>query len=138
MKEDGVRIGFTNGCFDCLHLGHLNSLIQAKNYCDILVVGINSDASVKKNKGVMRPIQDEDTRAGILEAIEYVDYVVIFDEDTAVPVVKILRPDLIAKEGYTISQWPEAQIVLSWGGKAIELKRYNDYSTSALLAKLGI
>ena len=74
----------------------------------------------------------------ILMMNKYVDYVVIFDEDTAVPVVKILRPDLIAKEGYTISQWPEAQIVLSWGGKAIELKRYNDYSTSALLAKLGI
>lgn len=135
LKKQGKKIGFTNGCFDLLHLGHLSSLKQAKKVCDILVVGVNSDESIKKYKGNDRPIQDQNTRATLLASLEFVDYVIIFNEDNANYLVDELRPDIIAKEGYSIDNWPEAQKVIGYGGKVVILDRVDGYSTSQLVAK---
>ena len=132
----GFRVGFTNGCFDCLHRGHLSSLVQAKAHCDKLVVAVNTDASVKRLKGPKRPIQDEATRTQLLAALETVDAVTLFDEETALPLVEAIRPDVIAKEGYTIDRWPEARFVVSYGGEAVTLERVDGYSTSALAERM--
>lgn len=135
-RERGKTIGFTNGCFDCMHLGHLNAFKQARRECDLLVVGVNSDRSVKSYKGPNRPLQDEKTRATLVASLEYVDYVVIFDEMTAEPLVDLIRPDVIAKEGYAIDQWPEARRVISCGGRAVVLERTEGYSTSEMIARI--
>ncbi len=136
LKEKQKIIGFTNGCFDCLHLGHLNSFELAKKECDVLFVGINSDASVKRLKGETRPLQDELTRSKLISSLTMVDYVIIFDEDTAIPLVEALKPDVIAKEGYQIENWPEAQLVIKQGGRAVTLPRLEGYSTTSMLNKL--
>lgn len=135
-QAEGLRVGFTNGCFDCLHCGHLSSLYQAKEHCDRLVVALNSDASVRRLKGPTRPIQDEKTRSCVLAGLELVDAVVLFDEETALPVVEEIRPDVIAKEGYTIDRWPEAQYVQGYGGVAVTLRRVDGYSTSSMVEKM--
>ena len=136
LKEQGKVVGFTNGCFDLLHLGHLNSFMQAKKECDVLFVGLNTDASVKRLKGKNRPVNDEKTRAMFLAALEFIDYVVLFDEDTAIPLVEAILPDVVAKEGYDIEHWPEAQAALRYGAKAVTLKRFENYSTTGLIQKL--
>lgn len=129
-------IGFTNGCFDCCHLGHISSFIKAKEACDVLIVAVNSDASVRKNKGPQRPLQDQKTRATLIASLEYVDYVIIFDEDTALSLVDKLKPDIVAKEGYTLANWPEGRLAESYGGKALTLPRLEGYSTTGMLSKL--
>lgn len=136
FQKQSKKIGFTNGCFDLMHLGHLHSFMLVKKECDILIVGINTDASVRRYKGPTRPIQDEQTRAIMVASLPFVDYVVLFDDDTAEPLIDALRPDVIAKEGYPIDKWPEAQKVISYGGKAITLPRLEGYSTSAQVAKM--
>ncbi|MCL2473415.1 MAG: bifunctional heptose 7-phosphate kinase/heptose 1-phosphate adenyltransferase [Alphaproteobacteria bacterium] len=137
LQVQGKRIGFTNGCFDLLHIGHLNSFITAKKECDILVVGINSDESVKRYKGDKRPIQDENTRASIVAALQFVDFVIIFDEDTAVNLVTELQPFMIAKQGYNLEQWPEAHVVLSYGGRVVELPEIEGYSTTKTVDRMS-
>lgn len=137
LKSQGKTIGFTNGCFDLLHLGHIHSFANAKKECDYLFVGINSDKSVKKVRGESFPLQDEKTRSYVVASLEFVDYVVLFDEDTALELVKNLNPDVIAKEGFKIENWPEAQFVQANGGKVIELERIEDYSTSAVINKMN-
>lgn len=133
----GLKVGFTNGCFDCLHCGHLSSLYQAKEHCDKLVVALNTDASVRKLKGPTRPVQNEKTRALVLAGLELVDAVTLFGEDTALPLVEAIRPDVIAKEGYALADWPEARAVVAYGGEAVTLKRVDGYSTSALVARMN-
>lgn len=136
LRKDGKKIGFTNGCFDCCHLGHIHSFMEAKKLCDVLFVAVNTDASVRKNKGPSRPIQDEKTRSLLLASMEFIDYVLLFDDETALPVVEVLRPDVIAKEGYTLDRWPEGRFVQSYGGEAVTLKRLEGYSTSSLVEKM--
>ena len=136
LRQDGKVIGFTNGCFDCCHLGHLQSLREAKALCDVLIVGVNSDDWIRRHKGADRPIQDQQTRTTLLAALEYVDYVVVFDCETALPLVRQIRPDVIAKEGYALKDWPEGRFVRSIGGKAVALKRIDGYSTTELVKKL--
>lgn len=136
LRRRGKVIGFTNGCFDCLHLGHLNSFARARFECDVLVVGVNSDSSVRSYKGPDRPIQDEKTRAGIVAALRYVDYVVVFDETTALPLVEKIRPDVIAKQGYTLDAWPEARFVVAHGGRAVMLEPTPGVSTSEFIAQI--
>lgn len=136
LRERGKKIGFTNGCFDLMHLGHLESFMRARAECDVLVVGVNSDASVRSYKGPNRPIQDEQTRAALVASLEYVDYVVLFDETTAEPLADLVHPDVIAKEGYSIDKWPEARKVIAYGGRAVTLPRTEGYSTSDLIAKI--
>jgi len=129
----GERVCFTNGCFDLLHYGHISSLMQARELGDRLIVALNSDESVRRNKGAHRPIQGEKTRAAVLSALGCVDLVVVFDDDTALPLVRDLRPDVIAKEGYSLDEWPEARLVREYGGSVAFLKREEGYSTSALI-----
>lgn len=135
-QAKGKSVGFTNGCYDLLHLGHLDSFRQAKNACDFLVVAVNSDASVRRLKGDSRPIQDERTRSAIVAALSCVDLVILFDDDNAVGLIDALRPDVIAKQGYAIKKWPEAQRVKAYGGKVVTLTKVKGCSTSLLAQKL--
>jgi len=137
LRRKGTKVGFTNGCFDCCHLGHLTSLREAKGLCDVLVVGVNSDAWIRRHKGRNRPLQDMSTRTALLAAFECVDYVVAFDDETALPLVQKLRPDVIAKEGYAMKDWPEGRYVESIGGKAVALRRVEGYSTTAIAKRAG-
>lgn len=136
LRSEKKTIGFTNGCFDCCHLGHLRSLRRTRELCDVLVVGLNSDAWIRRYKGADRPIQDEPTRAELLASLEFVDYVVVFGEKTALPLVRALRPDVIAKEGYPLEKWPEGRFVAAYGGRAVVLDRVEGYSTTALARKM--
>jgi D-beta-D-heptose 7-phosphate kinase/D-beta-D-heptose 1-phosphate adenosyltransferase len=137
QKRNGRRIVFTNGCFDLLHPGHIQNLEQARALGDALVVGINSDASVKELKGAGRPVLPENERAEILAALECVDAVVIFDELTPREIVRALLPDLLVKGG----DWPEDQIVgreevEAAGGRVVSLPVVSGYSTTAILEKI--
>src|SRR5574344_83910 len=136
LKSQNKIVGFTNGCFDILHLGHINSFKEAKKYCDCLIVGINTDASVKRLKGSSRPWQDEKTRSEIVASLDAVDYVVLFDDDTALPLIQTIKPNVIAKQGYEIQNWPEAQFVNSYGGKAVVLPELKGVSTTNFLEKI--
>ena len=136
LRKAGKRIGFTNGAFDCCHMGHLRSFIATRKLCDVLVVALNSDACVRRLKGPSRPVQDEATRSLLLASMEFVDLVILFDEDTPMHIVERLRPDVLAKEGYTIDQWPEAQFAQSYGAQVVTLPRVEGYSTSNLVKKM--
>src|SRR5690554_6280888 len=110
-QEEGLKIVFTNGCFDLLHVGHARYLKEAKDKGDILVVGVNSDISVKKLKGNQRPIISQEERAELLSYLEMVDYIVIFDESTAEKLVSVLQPDIYVKGGdYKLEEIPEARL----------------------------
>jgi D-beta-D-heptose 7-phosphate kinase/D-beta-D-heptose 1-phosphate adenosyltransferase len=114
----GKTVVFTNGCFDVLHLGHLRALEAARRLGDLLVVGVNSDASVRRLKGPLRPIVPECERAELIAALRPVDYVVIFDEPTAEETIRILRPEVYVKGGdYTLGQIPESAPVRELGGR---------------------
>lgn len=136
LRAQGKVIGFTNGCFDLLHLGHLQSFERARALCDVLFVGLNTDASIKRLKGPSRPVNDEHTRSAMLASLKTVDYVVLFDDDTALPLIAKLHPDIIAKEGYPLEKWPEGQLVESYGGHAVELPRVEGYSSTNIINKM--
>ena len=136
LRAQGKVVGFTNGCFDLMHLGHLYSFVQARRECDALFVGVNSDASVQSYKGPTRPVQDEQTRAMLVAALPFVDYVVVFSERTALPLIDAIRPAVTAKEGYTLENWPEGQKVVAYGGRAVILKRLEGYSTTNLVKRM--
>lgn len=117
-KRQGLRVGFTNGCFDIVHAGHIRTLREARRRCDRLVVGLNSDASVRRLKGPERPIQDESSRGIVLSAVDAVDLVVIFDEDTPLELIKVLNPtDLIKGADYTEDNVVGAAEVKAAGGR---------------------
>lgn len=137
LREQGKVIGFTNGCFDLLHRGHLYSIAKAKENCDVLFVGLNSDKSVKRLKGEERPIQDERTRAELLAGLVDTDFVIIFDEDDACLLIDELKPDVIAKQGYDIKDWPEAQKVKDMGGKVVVIDAIEGVSTTDLIKRMG-
>ncbi len=136
-KRNARRVVFTNGCFDLLHPGHLRSLEAARALGDILIVGINSDASVRALKGPNRPVIPELERAEILASLECVDAVLIFPEPTPQKVIAALLPDILVKGG----DWPDDQIVgrsevESHGGRVARIDVVPGYSTSALLTKI--
>jgi len=136
-KRNGRRIVFTNGCFDLLHPGHIQSLEQARALGDALVVGLNSDKSVRELKGPGRPVFPELERAEILAALECVDAVVIFDELTPRSVIAALLPDVLVKGG----DWPSNQIVgreevEAAGGRVVSIPVVPGYSTTAILEKI--
>lgn len=133
----GRKISFTNGCFDILHRGHIASLSEAAAEADLLIVGVNSDASTKKLKGPDRPVNDEQSRAFILASLLIVDAVIIFDEDTPLELIKALRPDVIVKGGdYTIERIVGAEEVLAYGGKVIINPIVPGFSTTGLIDKI--
>lgn len=137
LREKGMTIGFTNGCFDILHPGHLSSFERARALCDVLFVGLNSDESVRRLKGPSRPVNNQDSRAAMLTALKSVDYVVIFEEDSALPLLEKLRPDVIAKEGYPLDKWRGGRFVQSYGGQAVVLPRVDGFSTTSIVAKIN-
>ena len=117
LRAAGQRIVFTNGCFDILHAGHVRYLAAARAHGDVLILGLNSDASVRRLKGATRPVNDERDRAEVVGALQSVDAVVIFGEDTAETLIAKVRPDVYVKGGdYTRATLPEARIVEGYGG----------------------
>lgn len=136
-RKQGFKVGFTNGCFDLLHPGHISLLRQARAACDKLVVGLNSDASVKRLKGETRPVQSEAARAAVLASLSDVDLVVIFDEDTPYDLIKAARPDILVKGAdYEIHQVVGADLVREWGGKTVLATLVDGQSTTATIQKL--
>lgn len=135
-KRDGMRVGFTNGCFDIMHAGHVTLLNDAKAECDKLVVAINSDASVRRLKGESRPINAEHDRAILLAALNNVDMVVMFDEDTPMNLLEALKPDILMKGAdYTKETVVGAKFVESYGGKVILLPLKEGYSTTNIIKR---
>lgn len=137
LKKEGKKVVFTNGCFDILHLGHVKYLEEAKKLGDILIVGVNSDKSVRILKGEERPIMPEEERAEILAALECVDYVVIFYETNPENLIAQLKPDIHIKGGdYAMDEIPESKLVESLGGKTVILKEIEGKSTSNIIQKI--
>lgn len=136
VRAEGKKIVFTNGCFDLLHVGHVRYLQEAQRLGDVLVVGVNSDASVKRLKGPTRPVQIEADRAEILAALNAVDYTVIFTEDTPENLIHKVRPDILVKGGdWKIDSIVGAPFVMSYGGKVMSLQFVDGKSTTKLIEK---
>jgi len=137
LKADGKTVVFTNGCFDILHAGHVRYLQAAKQLGDCLILGLNSDQSVRTIKGPTRPINHQDDRAEVLSALSAVDYVVIFDEPTAEKLVTEIKPTIYVKGGdYNIKELPEATIVAQYGGQTILIPEVPGRSTSNIIKKM--
>jgi D-beta-D-heptose 7-phosphate kinase/D-beta-D-heptose 1-phosphate adenosyltransferase len=135
-RKQDLRIGFTNGCFDILHPGHVKLLTAARGACDRLIVGLNSDTSVKRLKGEGRPVQDEQARAEVLAALEAVDLVAIFEEDTPIDLITRVRPSVLVKGGdYTREQVVGHGIVVANGGKVVLVDILPGHSTTSLVGR---
>ncbi len=137
LRPQGKRIVFTNGCFDLLHSGHISLLAQAKTFGDILVVGVNTDASVKRLKGDKRPILDQASRLALLAALAVVDYITLFEEDTPLALIRRLQPHVLVKGG----DWsPEAivgkEIVEHAGGRVVAVRHLDGFSTTHLIERI--
>ncbi len=136
-RERGERAVLTNGCFDLLHVGHLRSLVDARSQGDYLIVCINDDASVRRAKGPDRPIHPASERAELLLALEVVDLVAIFSEDTVDPILECLKPEIYAKgTDYRPESIPEAATVQSYGGKIVIVGDPKDHSTQSIVERL--
>ncbi|MEK6647343.1 MAG: D-glycero-beta-D-manno-heptose 1-phosphate adenylyltransferase [Candidatus Firestonebacteria bacterium] len=136
-RQKGKKVVFTNGCFDLLHIGHIRYLKAAKKLADILIVAINSDSSIKKIKGELRPVYPEKERAEILSAFSFVDYIVIFAESDPIKVVSELKPDVLIKGGdWSIDKVLGKDIVESYGGKVMTIPMIKGYSTTNLIKKI--
>ncbi len=138
LKARRKKIVFTNGCFDLLHCGHVKYLQDAKKKGDVLVVGINSDASVKRIKGKGRPVVNERDRLRLVASLESVDYVVLFKEDTPLKIIKFIKPAVLVKG----ADWNKNNIVgkdfmISYGGRVSTIKFVKGYSTSNLIKKIA-
>jgi D-beta-D-heptose 7-phosphate kinase / D-beta-D-heptose 1-phosphate adenosyltransferase len=135
-RRQGIRIGFTNGCFDLLHPGHIKLLVEARAACDLLIVGLNGDASVRRLKGEGRPMQEVHARAEVLAALEAVDLVVIFEEDTPLELIRRVRPRVLAKGGdYRPDQVVGRELVERDGGEVILIDLVPGFSTSTIVRR---
>lgn len=131
------KIVFTNGCFDVLHFGHVHYLLQAKELGDVLVVGLNSDDSVRRLKGPSRPINGEKERAFVLAALACIDYVVVFEEDTPKELIETVRPDVLVKGGdYALDQIVGADFVTRNGGSVTTLPFVEGFSSTRIIEQL--
>jgi D-glycero-beta-D-manno-heptose 1-phosphate adenylyltransferase len=137
-KKQGKKIVFTNGVFDLLHKGHIFSLSQAAKEGDLLIVGVNSDSSVKRLKGSNRPVNDQDARALLLACLTMIDAVVIFEEDTPLNLITSILPDVLVKGGdYTINEIAGAKEVIANGGKVVINPILDGFSTSAIIQAIS-
>ena len=137
-KKEGKKIVFTNGVFDLLHKGHIFSFTQAAKEGDILVIGLNSDSSVKRLKGDSRPVNNQDARALLLAALTMVDAVVIFEEDTPLNLITFILPDVLVKGGdYTIDEIAGAKEVIANGGKVVINPILDGFSTTAIIKAIS-
>jgi len=136
-RKEGLTVGFTNGCFDLLHPGHVQLLCEARSHCDRLVVGLNSDASVKRLKGPERPIQPETARLIVLAGLAFVDAVILFAQDTPLDLIETIRPDVLLKGAdYSIDQVVGRDLVESYGGKVVLVELVPDSSTTLIVKRL--
>ena len=137
LSSEDKTVVWTNGCFDLLHSGHLNSLKQASELGDLLIVGLNSDSSVQKLKGLNRPIFKQTHRAHLLGALIYVDAILVFDELTPANVLEVIKPDVFAKGAdYDLSTLPEASVVQGYGGRLVSLDLVDDISTTDIINRI--
>jgi D-beta-D-heptose 7-phosphate kinase/D-beta-D-heptose 1-phosphate adenosyltransferase len=135
-RKQGLRIGFTNGCFDILHPGHVKVLTAARSACDRLIVGLNSDTSVKRIKGEGRPVQNERARAEVLAALEAVDLVAIFRQDTPIELIERIKPAVLVKGGdYTRDQVVGHEVVEAAGGEVLLVEILDGFSTTSLVQR---
>ncbi|MDD4954979.1 MAG: adenylyltransferase/cytidyltransferase family protein [Candidatus Omnitrophica bacterium] len=133
LKKKNKQIVFTNGCFDLIHPGHIKILKDSKSKGDVLIVGLNSDSSIRRIKGPSRPIMDEKARGKVLEAIELVDYIIIFNEDTPYRIIKELKPDCLVKG----EDWKASDIIgREFAKKIFRIKFYPGYSTTGIIQKI--
>jgi D-beta-D-heptose 7-phosphate kinase/D-beta-D-heptose 1-phosphate adenosyltransferase len=137
LRKKGKKIAFTNGCFDILHVGHVRYLREAKKTADVLVLALNSDSSVRSLKGEERPLIPEQERAEILAALEFIDFVTIFDELTPLELINYLKPDILIKGG----DWPEEKVVgreeiKKWGGRVAIIPEVEGKSTTNIVEKI--
>ena len=137
LRESGKKLVFTNGCFDIIHRGHVEYLAKAASFGDVLVVGMNSDESIRRIKGDGRPINPEDDRAAVLSALEFVDFIIPFEEDTPRNLIENLLPDVLAKG----ADWAEedivgADIVKESGGEVRRIELTPGRSTSAIIERI--
>jgi D-beta-D-heptose 7-phosphate kinase/D-beta-D-heptose 1-phosphate adenosyltransferase len=136
-RKEGLTVGFTNGCFDLLHPGHVQLLCEARSRCDRLVVGLNSDSSVKRLKGPERPIQPEAARSIVLAGLAFVDGVILFDEDTPLELIARIKPDVLVKGAdYNIDQVVGRDVVEAYGGKVVLVELVPDTSTTLIVKRL--
>ncbi len=136
-RAEGRRVSFANGCFDVLHVGHVRYLAGARAEGDLLVVGINGDASVRKLKGPGRPVMSEEDRALLVAGLRSVDHVVVFQEDDVTRLLLALRPDVHCKgTDYTVETVPERDVVRSYGGRVAIVGDPKNHDTRALIARL--
>ncbi len=133
----GKRVVFTNGCFDIIHAGHVDYLEKAKRLGDILIVGMNSDDSVRRIKGEKRPIIPQEMRARVLSSLKPVDYVVVFDEDTPIKLIEAIRPDILVKGGdWELEKIVGRDFVESYGGRVVTVPFEFDISTSKIVERI--
>jgi len=133
----GKKVVFTNGCFDILHLGHVEYLSKAKDFGDVLVVGLNTDASIKRIKGENRPINNNETRATILASLSFIDFVILFDDDTPLNLISSILPDILVKGAdYVASDIVGADVVIKHGGLVKTIALTEGFSTSNIINKL--
>ncbi|MFA5100517.1 MAG: D-glycero-beta-D-manno-heptose 1-phosphate adenylyltransferase [Candidatus Omnitrophota bacterium] len=138
LQRQGKRVVFTNGCFDILHFGHVSYLQEARNKGDVLIVGINSDSSVRRLKGFKRPVVGERQRASVVAALAVVDYVVIFSEDTPERVIQALMPDVLVKGGdWKIEDIIGSRFVIGNGGRVFSIKFVKGFSTTSMIKKIS-
>ncbi len=136
-KREGKRIVFTNGCFDIVHLGHIDYLEKARALGDKLVLGLNTDASVSALKGPARPVVDETARARLMAAMEFVDAVILFSEPTPLQLIQTISPDILVKgDDYTVENIVGADFVTSNGGEVKTIPLVKGYSTSTIIEKI--
>ncbi len=137
-RSSAKKVVFTNGCFDILHYGHVAYLEKAKALGDILIIGLNSDVSVRRLKGKKRPVNNETDRARVLAALTCVDYVVLFRQDTPLELIRAIKPDVMVKGGdWNISRIVGAKEVLADGGKVRVIPYIKNRSTTAIIEKIG-
>jgi D-glycero-beta-D-manno-heptose 1-phosphate adenylyltransferase len=138
-QSEGKKIVFTNGCFDIVHLGHIDYLEKARNLGDKLVLGLNTDASVRRLKGQTRPVVNEYARSRMMAAFEFVDAVVLFDEPTPLELIETVKPDILVKgDDYSIETIVGADFVISNGGEVKTIALVKGYSTSLLIEKIRL
>ena len=137
LRAEGKKIVFTNGCFDIVHLGHVDYLEKARNLGDFLVVGLNTDSSVSRIKGPARPVCDEKSRSRVMASFGFVDAVVFFDEPTPKELIEAIKPDILTKgKDYTIENIVGADFVINGGGKVETIQLIDGYSTTAVIHKI--
>ena len=137
LRRQVKKIVFTNGCFDIIHAGHVRYLTAAKNFGDVLIVGLNTDESVRRLKGANRPINNQDDRAEVLLGLKAVDHVIFFGEQTAENLIAEVKPDIYVKGGdYTLETLPEAKIVQSYGGRVEFVNLVAGRSTTNIVKKI--